>query len=804
MPTRLVFGSLVVLAGCGTPHDAPLVDGGSVLTDGGDIDAPGDLDGSIADAPPDAAVPDETPPQLVAVSPATGSSVWLHAPIRITFDEPLDGASIAETVTAHVAGTVVPAQLAFEPPSTLLVTLAGSVRGIGSIELDLTGSVADLAGNAHTAPIELAFVAAAWSAVPVDRGVARSAPELAVAPDGTVYAAWLVGAPGARRVAVGALVANTWQALGSVLGAADVGSAAIALDPGGAPLVAWSESGQAHVARWAGAWSELNSPGAASAIALVTPPGGAPLVGLFGASAGVRELAGSTWQPIGSDITPPSAIAGTPVLAAAAPGAPVIGWVDAQAQLRVYRHDASWTAIAPLPVSAGSRPSLAARGGTLAIAWDQRAGSSGVLAARLTGTATAWTRLGRALDIDILGDAVAPAVAIDATGAPLVGWTELVETHQRGAIARWTGSAWSIVGGVSWLADAQAAPGRTRIALHDGDAAVVATSAGGVVRIARFNGPRVAAVGLAARVSIAGCAFDANNPPALLSQTGCFDLTTPAQPVPHPGLIPFDVVSELWSDGAKKRRYLALADTATLTPVANGGWTAPPGSFVIKQFDLETTAGDPASRRPIETRFWVHDATLGWTGFSYRWNQAGTNASLLTDGEFRVPWPMDDGSTHTHDYPSRAHCRSCHHASMGPLLGVRPEQLARWFDYDGVIADQLATLYALGVVPSPSATPFVSIHDPGETVERRMRGYMAGNCAHCHNPQNLSIKDLRYTTPLAQTKLCAAVTPGNPGGSQVYQLVSSRPGMPCLGTLAIDPTAVQVLGAWIAGMTSCP
>ncbi len=165
---------------------------------------------------------------------------------------------------------------------------------------------------------------------------------------------------------------------------------------------------------------------------------------------------------------------------------------------------------------------------------------------------------------------------------------------------------------------------------------------------------------------------------------------------------------------------------------------------------------------------------------------------------------MDDGSTHTHDYPSRAHCRSCHHPSMGPLLGVRPEQLARWFDYDGVIADQLATLYALGVAPANSATPFVSIHDPGETVERRMRGYMAGNCAHCHNPQNLSIKDLRYPTSLAQTRLCEVITPGNAGGSQVYQLVSSRPGMPCLGTLAIDPLAVQVLGAWIAGMTSCP
>jgi hypothetical protein len=165
---------------------------------------------------------------------------------------------------------------------------------------------------------------------------------------------------------------------------------------------------------------------------------------------------------------------------------------------------------------------------------------------------------------------------------------------------------------------------------------------------------------------------------------------------------------------------------------------------------------------------------------------------------------MDDGSVHEHQYPSRQHCVSCHHSSMGPLLGVRSEQLARWNDYNGTIADQLQTLSALGIAPVSSATPFISAHQPGETWEHRMRGYMAGNCAHCHNPQYLSIKDLRYTTTLANTHLCDAIVPGDAAGSKVYQLVDSRPGMPCLGTLAIDPLAVQMLGAWINGMTSCP
>lgn len=804
MPNRLVIGGLVAFAACGnSPHDQELVDSGSILTDAG-IETDADPDAVVIDAAPDAPAPDVTPPAVASVSPAMGAPIWLHAPIRITFDEPLDPASVDVTVTATLAGAAVPAQIEFAAPSSLVVTLPANARGVGALDIAVAGAVADLAGNVQSAPLALSFMAPPWSITTQDRGAARSAPELAVTGDGTVYAAWLVGAMNDRRAVVSALSGDTWSTAGNALGASNVSSVALALD-GSAPLVAWCEAGQAHVARWTGAWTELASPGPAQSVALASPPTGAPMVALFGPSTvGVRALAGASWQPIGSDITLASAVARTPSLVALAAGRPAVGWIDAANQLRVYRFDSAWTTITPIAVSAGSRMSLAARGTSLAIAWDQLAGSYGVLAAQLTGAATTWTRLGRALDIDILGDAIAPAIAYDASGAPVVAWTELVETDQRGALARWTGSAWRIVGGVTWLDTTSSRTDRTRLVLHAGEAAIAATTVGTQIRVSRLNGPRVAAVGLSARAPMAGCSYDIANPPAQLSQTGCFDLSTPNRPVPHPGLVPFDVVSELWSDGAKKRRYLGVPDGATMTLQSNGSWLPPPGTLIIKQFDLETTPGDPTTRRPVETRFLVMDATTGLNGFTYRWNAAGTNASLLPDSASTFNWPMDDGSQHAHFYPSRAHCRSCHHSSMGPLLGVRSEQLARWFDYDGVIADQLQTLSALGIAPVSSAQPVVSAHDPGQTVERRMRGYMVGNCEHCHNPLYVNVKDFRYATPLAQTRICETITPGSPSTSRVYQLVTSRPGMPALGSLAVDPLAAQVLGDWISGMTSCP
>src|SRR5262249_38813583 len=132
-------------------------------------------------------------------------------------------------------------------------------------------------------------------------------------------------------------------------------------------------------------------------------------------------------------------------------------------------------------------------------------------------------------------------------------------------------------------------------------------------------------------------------------------------------------VSELWSDGAKKRRYLGLPDGAHMTVQANGSWAPPLGTFVIKQFDLETAPGNPTTRRPIETRFLFNDGDLHWKGFSYKWNADGTDAELLPDGVWTFNWPMDDGSQHAHVHPSREQCGQCHNQTMGQLLGVRTE-----------------------------------------------------------------------------------------------------------------------------------
>jgi hypothetical protein len=763
-------------------------------------------DGPPSDAPPadgSADAGDTTAPQLVLVTPPT----WLHEATRLDFDEPLDPTSLANvTAAVTLAGTPLSSRLVLDGDRTIAVVVDPAARGLGELAVHLAGSVRDLAGNAGPVTADTSATLAAWSSLPVDLGAATSSPALAVTALGGVVAAWIAGS----QVVVARLDRGVWQPLGTPLGAASASSPALALDDAGAPLAGWIEGGVAHVARWDGAaWQDLPSPGSGTAIALAAPAaGGAPVVAVFGTGATIATLAGGAWQPLGASVAL-SGFTCEPQLAAASTDRAAIAWIDPAGTLRVARwNGAAWTALAPialgLPPTGCDRASIAARDDTIAIAWDQWAGSRSVLAAEASGAATTWTRLGHLLDVDIDSDATAPAIALDASDRAIVAWTELIETAQRGVIAHWSGAKWTIVGGPTWLADATSTPTRAALALGAGDVPVVGASSAGALDVARFDGPAVAGPGLDTRATLAGCAFSAASPPALLSQTGCFTIAPAGHATPHPGLVPYDVVNELWTDGAKKRRWIALPDGASMTTLPTGAWNPPAGTFIVKEFALETTPGNPATRRAIETRVLFKDASAGWQGFSYRWNAAGTDAMLQTDGEYVYGWPMDDGSTHNHFYPSRSECLSCHQSTYGPLLGLRAPQLARWFDYDGVIADQPTTLEHLGVHAASNAAPFISPQDPSETWEHRMRGYMAANCAHCHNPQDIAIHDLRYTTPLAQTNLCPDIAPGNPSGSKVYQLVSSRPGMPPLGTLAVDPLAVQLLGNWITGMTSCP
>lgn len=314
--------------------------------------------------------------------------------------------------------------------------------------------------------------------------------------------------------------------------------------------------------------------------------------------------------------------------------------------------------------------------------------------------------------------------------------------------------------------------------------------------------------------------------PALLSQTGAF--ADVAALLPAPGLIPFDVNAPLWTDNAWKARWIAVPDGAQIQFSLTGPWVFPPGTVLVKHFELGVNDTNPALRRRIETRLLVVATNGVVLGATYRWQPDQQDAVLLADAlsENIVIQTATGTRKQRWSYPSPADCLSCHNVKAGVILGPKTAQLDRPLTYPstGIVANQLRTWMHIGLIANPpdeealGAVPrMYGITETAAPLEARARSYLDANCAHCHQPGGPAHAsfDARYLTPLSQQGLINArvaqsldvwgarvVAPGDPERSmllsRMLRLDSFK--MPPLGRNATDTQAVEVVRAWINGL----
>lgn len=339
---------------------------------------------------------------------------------------------------------------------------------------------------------------------------------------------------------------------------------------------------------------------------------------------------------------------------------------------------------------------------------------------------------------------------------------------------------------------------------------------------------------------------DAPRFPRKLSETGLFTSTRELKPAP--GLIPYSVNSALWSDGARKDRYMALPGESKIeyntvtypqpSPGAQPGWRFPDGAVMVKTFSLEMEAGNPASARRLETRLLRHELIPGnedvgshvWTGYVYVWNQDQSDAELLeaagADREYVIKDAKAPGGERKQvwHFPSRSECTLCHNTSAKYVLGVDTLQLNRDHDYGGVVANQLATLDHLGVFTKPLPAPPEKLPrlpdyvDKRASLDDRARAYLHSNCAHCHRKWGGGNAEfqLLYNLPLAETGTAGVapahgkldlpdphlLTPGRPEQSMIYHRMG-RLGlgrMPHVASNVVDRDATKLIREWIAKM----
>jgi hypothetical protein len=306
-----------------------------------------------------------------------------------------------------------------------------------------------------------------------------------------------------------------------------------------------------------------------------------------------------------------------------------------------------------------------------------------------------------------------------------------------------------------------------------------------------------------------GAPADIRCPYPKLSQTGCVDATNPLKLADV--VIPYEVNSPLWSDGAVKTRGMRIPagekihvkdcvanpneccvlDPTTLSsclpPYDDGKWVFPVGTVMVKNFMFPDTS-QASGYKFFETRLFIHvsDQTgpdggvqsSNWIGYGYQWNDAQTEATVTSDyvydAESMATFQTTDADGGTQStvwhYPSRAECLQCHSATTptgGYTLGPETIQMNRVVAGDTM--NQIDKLAAMDLFDVPPPKPYLAAlvapypgqagsPPAGASLDVRARSYLHANCSFCHRPDGtFTSMDLRFATPLAATGTCGAM-----------------------------------------------
>jgi uncharacterized repeat protein (TIGR03806 family) len=323
-----------------------------------------------------------------------------------------------------------------------------------------------------------------------------------------------------------------------------------------------------------------------------------------------------------------------------------------------------------------------------------------------------------------------------------------------------------------------------------------------------------------------------DQPAAKLSQTGCMDPADVKKMAAS--VIPYEVNSPLWSDGADKQRGMALPNLAQIhvkncatTPAEcpqgdadDGKWVLPVGTVMVKSFLFDG--------KFVETRLFVHFNATTWVGYTYKWDEAQTDATIVAAE--RVVDPFNTGSrTVTWHIPSRMDCMTCHTDAAGSSLGPTTAQMNRVVSGMNQI-DRIRAMnkFEAGTPVMPYKTALANPTGTAGTLDQRARAYLGANCGFCHRPDdaNFGSIDLRTDTPLKDTYVCGAspergnqgvptsllMTPGMPSQSlMVLRMMAPADDaagkhgrMPNIASYVVDDAAVKLISDWITSISSCP
>lgn len=304
--------------------------------------------------------------------------------------------------------------------------------------------------------------------------------------------------------------------------------------------------------------------------------------------------------------------------------------------------------------------------------------------------------------------------------------------------------------------------------------------------------------------------------PTRLLETDLF--TDLAKLTPAPDLVPYEVSSPLWSDGAEKKRWIRVPAGQKVTAKDDGSLTFPPGTVFVKQFDV--------FGKHVETRIMVVGTETTY-GYTFRWNDEQNDATIVTEGADKTLTDAKTGQTQSWHYPSFGQCWECHRSGFedtanekrndryrilgftAPQVGPRDALMSRVFDANVKLPETL---------PAPK--------DTSKSLEERAHAYLAANCSPCHHENgtyeggdetwlaNYGAGDLaarhldREAANVPMTLKLGLpnghlIEPGQPDKSVLLQRIKTNDPdlrMPPLARNVVDTEGAALIEQWIAGM----
>jgi len=297
------------------------------------------------------------------------------------------------------------------------------------------------------------------------------------------------------------------------------------------------------------------------------------------------------------------------------------------------------------------------------------------------------------------------------------------------------------------------------------------------------------------------------------------------------GGVIYDLTSPLFTDYAYKYRFLFVPEGASAAYRSQEVFDFPVGTIISKTFAIASDLRDSSSQEQLlETRLLIHRQD-GWAALPYIWNDERTNAVLsVTGGTREIRFTDLQGESRSTDYviPNSNNCGNCHGESELLPIGPKARLLNREYPYVRGLANQLSHFSELGILTGAPAdlAAIETIPEFGNLsadLDRRARGYLDINCAHCHSENGAADTSgllLDYNEPfgLAFGECKPPVAAGDGAGDLSYDIVpgdaassilafrmnSNEPDvrMPEIGRSIIHSEGVQLIADWINAMPS--